>query len=104
MKVRHIVMWDVAGTRGSPEHAANLATLKQAFEPLATSGVIPGLLKLEIGIDYSAVDYACDVVLLSEFDSAEALALYQQHPAHTAAKQQIGDIRIARHQVDYYFS
>ncbi|EJL94246.1 Stress responsive A/B Barrel Domain-containing protein [Herbaspirillum sp. CF444] len=104
MKVRHIVMWDVAGTRGSPEHAANLAALKQAFEPLAASGVIPGLLKLEIGIDYSAVDYACDVVLLSEFDSAEALAVYQTHPAHAAAKQQIGDIRIARHQVDYYFN
>jgi|SRR5450830_411339 len=104
MKVRHIVMWDVAGTRGSPEHAANLVRLKQAFEALAVEGVIPGLLRLEIGIDFSAVDYACDVVLLSEFESADALAHYQLHPAHAAAKQQIGAIRIARHQVDYTFN
>jgi len=103
MKVRHIVMWNVAGLRGSPEHQANLLKLKQVFEDLALHGAIPGLLRLEVGLDLSAVDYACDAVLLSEFASAEALHAYQQHPAHTAARQQLGDMRIARHQVDYVF-
>jgi heme-degrading monooxygenase HmoA len=97
-------MWDVAGTRGSPEHKANLIKLKQAFDDLALHGGVPGLLKLEVGLDFSAVNYACDVVLLSEFENADALAGYQQHPAHAEAKQRIGDIRIARHQVDYFFN
>lgn len=30
---------------------------------------IPGLLKLEIGLDVSQVDYACDVVLYAELMS-----------------------------------
>jgi antibiotic biosynthesis monooxygenase (ABM) superfamily enzyme len=99
MTVRHIVMWNVRGERGSAEHRANLLTLKEAFEGL--KGQVPGLLKIEIGLDFSAVDYACDAVLYSEFDSAASLQAYAHHPAHLAAKERVGDMRTARHQVDY---
>lgn len=99
MTIRHIVMWDVRGERGSAEHAANLLTLKHSFDNL--KGQIPGLLHIEIGLDVSAVDYACDAVLYSEFDSAASLQAYASHPAHLEAKCRVGDIRIARHQVDY---
>ncbi|WP_407675287.1 Dabb family protein [Paraburkholderia sprentiae] len=38
------------------------------------------MLKLEIGTDISHIDYACDVVLYSDFDSAESVAAYAMHP------------------------
>lgn len=101
MTVRHIVMWNVLGQRGTPAHRDNMVRLKQAFEAL--QGQVPGLLKIDIGFDFSAADYACDVVLFSEFDSVASLQAYQQHPAHQAAKERAGDIRIARFQVDYQY-
>ena len=98
MSIRHIVMWDVRGDDAAAR-ARNIGLLKSEFESLR--GRIPGLLHLEIGIDESRVDYACDVVLFSEFDSREALAAYAQHPEHLRVRRALGDMRIARHQVDY---
>ena len=80
---KHIVMWDLRGE--SPEEKAEaVQLLKRKFESLR--GQIPGLLHLEVGVDSSRIAYACDVVLYSEFDSQASLD---------------GDLRIARHQVDY---
>jgi hypothetical protein len=96
--VKHIVMWNVRGE--NPEQKKESAMLvKTAFESL--SGRIPGLTKLEVGVDVSAVDYACDVVLYTEFESEESLAAYASHPEHLRVKQIVGDVRIARYQVDY---
>ncbi|MGF6568648.1 hypothetical protein ABH945_000724 [Paraburkholderia sp. GAS333] len=96
--VKHIVMWNVRGETSQQKKESALL-VKTAFESL--SGKIPGLTKLEVGLDVSAVDYACDVVLYTEFESQESLEAYASHPEHLRVKQVIGDIRIARHQVDY---
>ncbi|KWR90699.1 stress responsive protein [Cupriavidus sp. IDO] len=96
--VKHIVMWNLRGdTEGEKRDA--IARLKSAFEGL--HGRIPGLLHLEIGVDSSRVDYACDVVLYSEFESHSALQTYASHPEHQRVKRELGDLRIARYQVDY---
>ncbi|MES2246474.1 MAG: Dabb family protein [Pseudomonadota bacterium] len=96
--IRHIVMWNVAGN-GPEEKHRNVELLRRSFHSLR--GRIPGLRHLEIGVDCSRVDYACDVVLYSEFDSQEALDAYAHHPEHLRVKAEIGAMRIARHQVDY---
>jgi len=54
-----------------------------------------------MGIDRSGVDYACDVVLCSEFASHAALEAYATHPEHLRVKAALGNLRKARHQVDY---
>ncbi|WP_051376719.1 Dabb family protein [Burkholderia sp. WSM2232] len=96
--IRHIVMWRVRGeTPGARQEARRL--VKESFEGLR--GVIPGMLKLEVGLDSSAVDYACDVVLITEFDSQAALDGYATHPEHLRVRERLGDIRTARFQVDY---
>jgi len=96
--IKHIVMWNVRGeTHEEKKATANL--VKNAFESL--SGKIPGLTKLEVGLDVSAVDYACDVVLYTEFDCQASLEAYASHPEHLRVKQALGDVRVARHQVDY---
>lgn len=91
-------MWNIQGA-SEEEWTRNVQTLRQSFESMR--GRIPGLLHLEIGVDQSHVEYACDVVLYSEFESAQALAAYAVHPEHLRVKAEIGDMRIARHQVDY---
>lgn len=96
--LKHIVMWKLRGDTPA-ERAAAALTVQRAFESLR--GRVPGLRHIEIGIDQSTVDYACDVVLYSEFDNAEALRGYAEHPEHLRARREVGDLRIERHQVDY---
>lgn len=96
--IKHIVMWNLRGDTRD-EKARAVAVLKRSFESLR--GRIPGLMHLEIGVDSSRIDYACDVVLYSEFESQTALDAYAQHPEHLRVKQELADLRIARYQVDY---
>ncbi|MFW0758129.1 Dabb family protein [Pseudomonas sp. H11T01] len=98
-RIKHIVMWNLRG-ENEQERSTNIEKLKSAFESIRTE--IPGLRTLEIGVDISKIDYACDVVLYSEFDSAEALEGYASHPAHLRVREELGNLRITRHQVDYY--
>jgi quinol monooxygenase YgiN len=96
--IKHIVMWNLRG--GTPEEkCAGIAQLQRSFESLR--GRIPGLLHFEIGVDSSRIDYACDVVLYSEFESQAALDGYAVHPEHQRVKRELADLRTARHQVDY---
>jgi hypothetical protein len=96
--IKHLVMWNAKG-RTPEEKAESIGRIKSAFEGLL--GRIPGLLYLEVGVDSIHIDYACDVVLYSEFDSQESLSAYANHPEHVRIKAELGGLRIARHQVDY---
>lgn len=96
--IKHIVMWHVRGTSVS-EKAEAIAQLKSSFESLR--GRIPGLLHLELGIDTSRIDYACDVVLYTEFDTQDALNAYASHPEHLRVKKEVENLRTSRFQVDY---
>jgi Stress responsive A/B Barrel Domain len=96
--VKHIVMWNVKGDTPGQKHAG-IARVQSAFEGIR--GKIPGLLHLEIGIDQSRAAYACDVVLVSEFESQQALEAYAHHPEHLRVREELEGLRIARFQVDY---
>lgn len=99
--IKHIVMWNVRGETAA-EKAQGIERLRRSFESLR--GRIPGLLHLEIGVDCSRIAYACDVVLYSEFESQAALDAYGSHPEHLRVRQEVGDLRVARYQVDYHAS
>ncbi len=77
--VKHIVIYQL---REDCDKQAAVQEISQALEPLV--GVIPGLQWLEVCPTYQG---DADYVLYSEFDSAEALAGYQIHPDHVAAKE-----------------
>lgn len=96
--VRHIVMWNVAGDTPE-ERSTSIEIVRNAFEALR--GRIPGLTRLEIGIDHSRIDYACDMVLVTDFDSEASLHAYATHPLHLAVRDQLQGLRVARYQVDY---
>ncbi|MFN4154369.1 MAG: Dabb family protein [Paracoccaceae bacterium] len=94
----HIVMWDVAGSNDAEKREA-IDTVRREFEAL--QGRIPGMIRLEIGVDISRIDYACDMLLLTEFETEGALAAYATHPEHLAVRDRLAGLRVARHQVDY---
>src|SRR6478735_10369493 len=96
--IRHIVMWRVRGDTPA-ERLSALNRVKTSFEGLR--GRIPGMSHLAVGFDHSQVDYACDAVLVTEFDSQEALEAYASHPEHLRVRNELGDLRTARFQVDY---
>lgn len=96
--IRHIVMWTVAGTTAAEKTEA-IARVRAEFEGLR--GRIPGMTRLELGVDVSRISYACDVVLVTEFETAAALADYATHPEHLAVRDRLEGLRTTRHQVDY---
>lgn len=96
--IKHVVMWKVSGDTPDARRATR-EKVKQQFEGLRS--LIPGLLALEVGLDVSGVDYACDVVLYTEFDSPQALAAYADHPEHLRVRRELDGLRVARFQVDY---
>ena len=96
--IKHIVMWNLRGDT-PVEKRDCIKQLQRSFESLR--GRILGLLHLEIGVDSSRIDYACDVVLYSEFENQEALDGYAEHPEHLRVKRELTDLRTARHQVDF---
>jgi quinol monooxygenase YgiN len=94
--IRHIVMWRLID---APNKAANALRIKQLLEGLR--GRVPGLLKIEVGIDISRSETSADVVLLSEFADAAALETYQSHPLHAAMKPEIAAMTAERRVVDH---
>ena len=95
--IRHVVMWKVAG-RSADERSEARRRVQAAFEGLR--GRIPGMTRVEIGADVSGVDYACDLVLVADFESDEALRAMRA-AAHARVREELAGLRIARHQVDY---
>src|SRR5215831_4472929 len=97
--IKHIVFWRLKDDFGGKTRAENAALIKTSLEGLR--GRIPGLRHIEVGFDFSAEDTSSHVALYSEFDSREALAAYQQHPAHKAVMPLIMERRSERRVVDY---
>lgn len=97
--IRHIVMWRVSGETAEERLAAQ-RLVKESFEGLR--GQIPGMHHIEVGIDFSAVDYACDAVLVADFASRTELNAYGSHPEHLRVRERLGGVRTARFQVDYH--
>lgn len=94
--VKHIVMWRL---KNAATKASDAERIKSLLEGLA--GAIPGLLKIEVGINFIDDANAADVVLYSEFTDAAALAGYQAHPRHLAVVPEVKALASERRAVDY---
>lgn len=97
--VKHTVMWRLKDQAQGNPRSANAELMKAKLEALA--GRIPGLVAIEVGLDFSATAASADVVLYSELEDRAALAAYQSHPEHEAVKGFIGEVTEARWVVDY---
>ena len=92
--IRHIVMWKFRpGTEA--EHKAFLEGLR------GLQGVIPQRKRSEVAVNVGQGNY--DAVLVSEFESLEALDAYKNDPRHKAVSALCKSIRTDRVAVDYEF-
>ncbi len=77
--IRHIVAWNLVATDPA-ERTNTFEQMKAKIEGLV--GVVPGLRSATVSRDVGTTAGNWDVVLISEHDDEEALAVYQQHPEH----------------------
>ena len=92
--IRHIVMWKFRpGTEAEQEQF--LGGLR------GLQGVIPQLKRSEVAVNVGQGNY--DAVLVSEFESLEALDAYKNDPRHKAVSALCKSIRTDRVAVDYEF-
>ncbi len=97
--VKHLVFWRLKPEAHGRPAAENARAIQEKLEALR--GRIPGMLRLEVGHDFSREEGASDLALYSEFESRAALQLYLVHPEHEAIKPFILEARTERRVVDY---
>lgn len=97
--IRHIVMWRLQEQAHGNDQATNARLIRDTLEALR--GRIPGLLALEVGIDFSATEQSADLVLMTTHESRAALDAYQAHPEHQAVVPFIREACRERRAVDY---
>ena len=97
--IRHIVLWRLAEEARGHSKQENAREVKALLEGL--NGRIPGLLRLEVGLDVSATADSSDIALYSEFESREALDAYQSHPLHKEVMPMVREVRVERRVVDF---
>ena len=83
--IKHIVFWRLNESAYGNDKQTNGQILKEKL--LAMQDKVNGLLKVEVGFDFSNEKDSCDVVLYSEFENKEALHQYQIHPDHEDNKK-----------------
>ncbi len=94
--MKHIVMWKLAD---GADKMKNMQKIKEGLEGL--NGKITGMRAAQVGINQNTSDMAFDVVLVSDFDSAQALAAYQENPLHLEVASFVRSVAVERHVVDY---
>lgn len=97
--IKHIVFWRLKNRENAQTRDETARALKERIE--AMRGKIPGLLRIEGGVDFGQTGDSCDLVLYAELESREALAGYHVHPAHEEFKSFVGARRSERFLVDY---
>jgi len=96
---KHVVVSRLKDSPNGRSRAEHAQFMKEKFEALV--GVVPGLLRAEVGIDIFHRDDSSDVILICEFDSRASYEGYSTHPAHQAIVEAIKDIRTERRLIDW---
>lgn len=97
--INHIVLWKLKDFAEGASKKENALRVKAMLEDMR--GKVPGMLRLEVGLNFESSDSACDVSLYTEFESRQALDGYQIHPEHRKVKEFLPLVRSERYVVDY---
>lgn len=97
--IKHIVLWRLKPEAHGKTATKNAQHIKALLSNLL--GKIPGLTKLEVGLDFSRTHASADLALYTEFIDRAALDAYQAHPLHVEVKNYIGEATCDRWLADY---
>ena len=96
--IRHIVMLNFKAGFSPEQNRKHAEQVKQLLEGL--KGVIPGIIEFDVIID-SLPTGDRDIVFNTLFESVEALAAYQAHPAHVEIAAFVRSVMHNRACIDY---
>ena len=96
--VKHIVLWNFLDTMTAEEKKEAVAKMKQLLEPIKE--LVPGALDIQV-LGNQVASSNRDVALISTFETMEALATYQTHPAHVEAGKYVRSVTCDRACMDY---
>ena len=94
--IRHIVMW-----KFKEDQRENMLVFRDRL--LALRDKIPEIREMEVGININPSERSFDAVLVSVFDSMDALKSYSVNPLHVAVSDFCKTIRTQSASVDYEF-
>jgi len=97
--IKHIVVWKLKDEAHGNKKEINAGIIKEKLESLNRK--IDGLIKLEVGFDFSQTADSFDLVLYSEFKTKKDLADYQIHPLHQEIVPFIREAKSERRLIDY---
>jgi hypothetical protein len=97
--IKHVVMFKLKEWAEGSDRAANIVALKAKLEALPAQ--IGEIKFFEVGLNFLQASVAYDLVLVSEFESKEALYSYQTHPEHVKVANFVGKTSESRIVVDY---
>ena len=92
--IRHVVMWKLKETAEGKSKQENMEWIREQLYALVP--VIPEIKRMEIGFDVTGSEMSMDLLLLTEFDSLEALGVYAKHPAHVKVAEYVRKVVEAR--------
>ena len=91
--IKHIVMWNFKENEEEK--------MKEFLEGLnRLKDIIPEIKYMETGININP-NNEYDAILISEFETMEALETYKNHPEHIKVSELCKSIRIDRQAIDY---
>jgi len=96
--VKHIVLWNFVDTMTEEQKQEAVAKMKQLLEPIKE--LVPGAVDIQV-IGNQVTSSNRDVALISTFETMEALATYQTHPAHVEAGKYVRSVTCDRACMDY---
>lgn len=97
--VKHIVMWNFAAELEEKQKEEAKVKIKLLLEPIKE--LVPGAVDIQV-ICNELPGSNRDIALVSLFETEEALAVYQNHPAHVEAGKYIRSVTCNRACMDYF--
>ena len=97
--IRHVVIWRLKEDAKPAGQIKDIELIRHIVAGLRD--VIPGLLRLDLGINQLAIPDSADLLLYSEFESWQSLQEYEEHPLHSNLRALIGPLRAERRVVNY---
>ena len=96
--VKHIVLWNFVEGLDEAEKAQAGQKMKALLEPIRE--LVPGALEIHV-LTEGLPSSNREIALISDFETAEALKNYQEHPAHVEAGKYVGSVTCNRACMDY---
>ncbi len=92
-------MWKFKPEAEGNTKQANMEKVRAELYALVP--IIPEIKEMEIGLDVSHTDMSADLVLVTKFDSTEALTAYANHPEHLKVSAFVRKVIESRTVIDF---